>query len=55
MELAIEADALVKSYPKGVTALDGLSFAVATGSVYALLGLGLSSTTLPFSSSRRAT
>ncbi len=38
MELAIEADGLVKSYPKGVTALDGLSFAVATGSVFALLG-----------------
>jgi ABC-2 type transport system ATP-binding protein len=38
MELAIEADRLVKSYPKGVTALDGLSFAVATGSVFALLG-----------------
>jgi len=28
----------VKSYPKGVTALDGLSFAVAAGSVFALLG-----------------
>ena len=27
MEHAIEADGLVKSYPKGVTALDGLSFA----------------------------
>jgi ABC-2 type transport system ATP-binding protein len=38
MELAIEADGLVKSYPKGVTALDGLSFEVATGSVFALLG-----------------
>ena len=38
MELAIEADGLVKSYPKGVTALGGLSFAVATGSVFALLG-----------------
>jgi ABC-2 type transport system ATP-binding protein len=38
MELAIEADGLVKSYPKGVTALDGLSFGVATGSVFALLG-----------------
>jgi ABC-2 type transport system ATP-binding protein len=38
MELAIEADGLVKSYPKGVTALDGLSFAVAAGSVFALLG-----------------
>jgi ABC-2 type transport system ATP-binding protein len=38
MELAIEADGLVKSYPKGVTALDGLSFAVAPGRVFALLG-----------------
>ena len=38
MEYAIEADGLVKSYPKGVTALDGLSFAVAPGSVFALLG-----------------
>jgi ABC-2 type transport system ATP-binding protein len=38
MELAIEADGLVKSYPKGVTALDGLSFAVPAGSVFALLG-----------------
>ncbi|HUA47736.1 MAG TPA: ATP-binding cassette domain-containing protein [Solirubrobacteraceae bacterium] len=38
MERAIEADGLVKSYPKGVTALDGLSFAVNTGSVFALLG-----------------
>ena len=38
MELAIEADDLVKSYPKGVTALDGLSFAVPAGTVFALLG-----------------
>lgn len=38
MERAIEAEGLVKSYPKGVTALDGLSFAVAPGSVFALLG-----------------
>jgi len=38
VERAIEADGLVKSYPKGVTALDGLSFAVNTGSVFALLG-----------------
>jgi ABC-2 type transport system ATP-binding protein len=38
VELAIEADGLVKSYPKRVTALDGLSFAVAKGSVFALLG-----------------
>ena len=38
MEHAIEAEDLRKSYPKGVTALDGLSFAVAPGSVFALLG-----------------
>ena len=38
MTYAIEAVGLVKSYPKGVTALDGLSFAVARGSVFALLG-----------------
>ena len=38
MEHAIEAEGLVKKYPKGVTALDGLSFAVAPGSVFALLG-----------------
>ena len=38
MEQAIEAIGLVKSYPKGVTALDGLSFSVARGSVFALLG-----------------
>ncbi len=38
MEYAIEAIGLVKSYPKGVTALDGLSFSVARGSVFALLG-----------------
>jgi ABC-2 type transport system ATP-binding protein len=38
VELAIEADGLVKSYPKGVMALDGLSFAVNPGSVFALLG-----------------
>ncbi|HUA03600.1 MAG TPA: ATP-binding cassette domain-containing protein [Solirubrobacteraceae bacterium] len=38
MEYAIEADGLVKSYPKGVTALDGLSFGVAPGTVFALLG-----------------
>ncbi len=38
MERAIEADGLVKSYPKGVTALDGLSFDVGPGSVFALLG-----------------
>jgi ABC-2 type transport system ATP-binding protein len=38
MQFAIEAEGLVKSYPKGVKALDGLSFGVATGSVFALLG-----------------
>ncbi|HWE32776.1 MAG TPA: ATP-binding cassette domain-containing protein [Solirubrobacteraceae bacterium] len=38
MQEAIEADGLVKSYPKGVTALDGLSFAVQTGTVFGLLG-----------------
>jgi ABC-2 type transport system ATP-binding protein len=38
MEMAIEADGLVKSYPKGVTALDGLSFAVESGTVFGLLG-----------------
>ena len=38
MEHAIEAEGLVKSYPKGVVALDGLSFAVAPGRVFALLG-----------------
>ncbi len=35
---AIEAVGLVKSYPKGVTALDGLSFAVESGTVFGLLG-----------------
>jgi ABC-2 type transport system ATP-binding protein len=38
MEQAIEADRLVKSYPKGVKALDGLSFSVPPGTVFALLG-----------------
>jgi ABC-2 type transport system ATP-binding protein len=38
VEHAIEAEGLHKSYPKGVTALDGLSFAVKPGSVFALLG-----------------
>ncbi len=38
MERAIEAQRLIKTYPKGVKALDGLSFAVAPGSVFALLG-----------------
>jgi ABC-2 type transport system ATP-binding protein len=35
---AIEAVGLVKTYPKGVKALDGLSFSVAPGEVFALLG-----------------
>ncbi|HEY6275056.1 MAG TPA: ATP-binding cassette domain-containing protein [Streptosporangiaceae bacterium] len=34
----IEVDRLVKTYPKGVRALDGLSFAVPAGTVFALLG-----------------
>ncbi len=38
MHEAIEAQGLVKSYPKGVTALDGLSFRVAEGTVFGLLG-----------------
>jgi ABC-2 type transport system ATP-binding protein len=38
VEHAIEAEGLVKTYAKGVKALDGLSFAVAPGSVFALLG-----------------
>jgi len=35
---AIEAHGLVKSYPKGVRALDGLSFSVPAGTVFGLLG-----------------
>jgi ABC-2 type transport system ATP-binding protein len=35
---AIEAAGLVKTYAKGVKALDGLSFSVPRGSVFALLG-----------------
>jgi ABC-2 type transport system ATP-binding protein len=35
---AIEAHDLVKTYPKGVRALAGLSFAVPAGTVFALLG-----------------
>jgi ABC-2 type transport system ATP-binding protein len=34
----IEANGLVKTYPKGVRALGGLSFAVPAGSVFGLLG-----------------
>jgi ABC-2 type transport system ATP-binding protein len=36
--LAIEAHDLVKTYPKAVRALDGLSFTVPAGTVFALLG-----------------
>jgi len=36
--LAIEARDLVKTYPKEVRALRGLSFAVPAGTVFALLG-----------------
>jgi ABC-2 type transport system ATP-binding protein len=36
--LAIEATALEKRYPGGVTALDGLSFEVEAGTVFGLLG-----------------
>ncbi len=35
---AIEVEGLVKTYPKGVTALDGLSFSVDEGEVFGLLG-----------------
>jgi ABC-2 type transport system ATP-binding protein len=38
MPEAIEAQGLVKSYPKGVRALDGLSFRVERGTVFGLLG-----------------
>jgi ABC-2 type transport system ATP-binding protein len=38
MEAAIEAEGLIKTYPKDVTALDGLSFSVPAGSVFGLLG-----------------
>jgi len=38
MAAAIEAKDLVKTYPGGVTALDGLGFAVEEGSVFGLLG-----------------
>ena len=36
--LAIEARDLVKTYPKGVRALDGLTFAVQAGTIFGLLG-----------------
>jgi ABC-2 type transport system ATP-binding protein len=35
---AVEADGLVKTYPKGVQALRGVSFSVSSGTVFALLG-----------------
>ena len=38
MSIAIEAKGLAKEYPGGVTALDGLSFAVQEGTVFGLLG-----------------
>jgi ABC-2 type transport system ATP-binding protein len=38
MDAAIEADGLRKAYPPGVQALDGLSLAVAPGTIFGLLG-----------------
>ena len=38
MDLAIEAEGLVKTYPKGVRALDGVTFSVERGTVFGLLG-----------------
>lgn len=38
---AIEASGLVKTYPGGVRALDGLSFEVEAGTVFGMLGRGL--------------
>jgi ABC-2 type transport system ATP-binding protein len=38
MQAAIEAHGLVKTYPKEVTALDGLTFSAQHGTVFALLG-----------------
>ena len=38
MQSAIEADGLMKKYPKEVTALDGLTFAVEPGTIFGLLG-----------------
>jgi ABC-2 type transport system ATP-binding protein len=37
-ELTIEANGLVKTYPSGVRALDGLGFAVEAGTIFGLLG-----------------
>ena len=38
MEFAIGVEGLVKTYPKGVRALDGVSFSVQRGTVFGLLG-----------------
>jgi ABC-2 type transport system ATP-binding protein len=38
VDCAIEAEGLVKTYPKGVRALDGVSFTVERGTVFGLLG-----------------
>ena len=38
MTVAIETDGLVKTYPGGVRALDGLTLSVSAGGVFALLG-----------------
>jgi len=38
MDSAIEAAGLVKSYPKGVKALDGVTFSAGQGTVFGLLG-----------------
>jgi ABC-2 type transport system ATP-binding protein len=38
VEFAIEVEGLSKTYPKGVRALDGVSFAVERGTVFGLLG-----------------
>jgi ABC-2 type transport system ATP-binding protein len=38
MDTTIEAEGLEKTYPGGVRALDGLSFAVEAGSIFGLLG-----------------
>jgi ABC-2 type transport system ATP-binding protein len=38
VDFAIEVEGLAKTYPKGVRALDGVSFSVEAGSVFGLLG-----------------
>jgi len=38
VDLAIETEGLVKTYPKGIRALDGVGFAVERGTVFGLLG-----------------